>query len=98
MKIATLKVSVVFTEAGYDPAYEDFDMEAVKDGPGQALLVYNERRWELLTPEEVVDAQGRERNSHGTLPDTGLADAVIWAQEQLQRDGYEVAFKSTPAT
>jgi hypothetical protein len=95
MRIATLKVLVQFTEDGYNPEYEaTFDDDALEDGTGQALLVYNDdRQWELRTPEEEVDRRGVDVGFHGSLPDTGLADAVRWARQQLRDAGYEVAFK-----
>jgi hypothetical protein len=93
MKIATLKVSGMFTEGGSDVENaEGFDEDALEDGPGQALLVYDDGRWELLTSEEEVD-RGGDRTSHGYLQATDLAEAVKEARQLLQNAGYEVAFK-----
>lgn len=94
MKIATLKVSGRFTEDGCDTEYEEgFDEEALEDGPGQALLVYDNGRWELFTSEEEVDAEGVDRSSHGYMQHADLAEAVRDARRLLQDKGYEVAFK-----
>ena len=50
MKIATLKVAGLFAEDGCDVAYAgEFDEDALEDGPGQALLVYQDGRWHLFT-------------------------------------------------
>jgi hypothetical protein len=88
MKIATLKVSGRFTKDGYDDEYEEgFDEEALEDGPGQALLVYDNGRWELFTSEED------DRSSHGHMQHTDLAEAVRDARQLLQGKGYEVEFK-----
>lgn len=88
MKIATLKVSGRFTKDGYDDEYEEgFDEEALEDGPGQALLVYDNGRWELFTSEED------DRSSHGPMQHTDLAEAVRDARRLLLGKGYEVAFK-----
>lgn len=93
MKIATLKVSGRFTKDGSDiENAEGFDEDALEDGPGQALLVYDNGRWELLTSEEEVD-RGADRSSHGYLQATDLAEAVREARRRLQSAGYEVAFK-----
>ena len=92
MKIATLKVSARYTEEGCDVEYEEgFDEDALEDGPGQALLVYGNGRWELYTSEEVFKG-GVNRSSHGYLQGTDLAEAVTWARQRLQDKGYEVAF------
>jgi len=89
MKIASLKVSIRFTKDGYDAEYEaEFDEDALEDGTGQALLLYDNDQWGLYTSEEEAD-----RSFHDNLPDTGLASAVRWARQQLQKQGYEVAFK-----
>jgi hypothetical protein len=94
MKIATLKVSGRFTENGGDVEYEEgFDEEALEDGPGQALLVYDNGRWELFTSEEEVDEEGVDRSSHGYMEHTDLAEAVTEARQLLQGKGYEVAFR-----
>jgi len=93
MKIATLKVSGLFTEDGSDVENaEGFDEDALEDGPGQALLVYDNGRWELLTSEEEAD-RGADRSSHGYLHATDLAEAVKEARQRLQNAGYEVAFR-----
>jgi hypothetical protein len=94
MKIGSLKVSVRFTEDGYDVEYEaEFDEDALEDGAGQALLLLDNDQWMLRTSEEEVDAQGVDQSRHGSQQDTGLANAVRWARQQLQAQGYEVAFK-----
>jgi hypothetical protein len=94
MKIATLKISGRFTEDGSDAVgAEGFDEEALEDGPGQALLVYDNGRWKLFTSEEEVDAQGVDEGSHGSLEGTDLAKAVSWARRKLAEEGYEVAFR-----
>lgn len=93
MKIATLKVSGLFTESGSDAENADgFDEDALEDGAGQALLVYDDGRWELFTSEEEVD-RGADRGSHGYLQATDPAEAVRQARQLLQNAGYEVAFK-----
>ena len=93
MKIATLKVSGRFTKDGSDAENADgFDEDALEDGPGQALLVYDNGRWELLTSEEEVD-RGTDPGSHGYLQATDLPEAVREARQRLQDAGYEVAFK-----
>jgi hypothetical protein len=89
VKIVSLKFSVQFTEDGYDPEYEaEFDTDALEDGLGEALLLYENDQWGLYTSEE----DGRSFNRS----DTGLADAVRWARQQLKDTGYEVAFKFHP--
>ena len=94
MKIATLKISGRFTEDGSDAvAAEGFDEDALEDGPGQALLVYDNGRWKLYTSEEEVDAQGVDEGTHGSLQGTDLAKAVSWARRKLEEEGYEVAFR-----
>lgn len=86
MKIASLKVSVEFTQDGYDPEYEaQFDVDALKDGLGEAMLLYEDDQWRLSTSAEDDRSWSR--------PDSGLADAVRWARRQLKDAGYEVAFK-----
>ena len=53
MKIASLRFSIGFTEDGYDPEYEaQFDVEALKDGLGEALLLYEDDQWRLYTSAE----------------------------------------------
>jgi hypothetical protein len=89
MKIVSLKVSVQFAEDGYDPEYEaEFDTDALEDGLGEAVLLYENDQWVLYTSEE----DGRSFNRS----DTGLADAVRWARQQLKDAGYEVTFKFHP--
>ena len=46
-----------------------------QDGSGQALLRYDNGRWELLTSEEEVD-RSTNRGSHGYLQATDLDEAV----------------------
>jgi hypothetical protein len=85
MKIVSLKISVQFTEDGYNPEYEaEFDTDALDDGQGEAVLLYQNDQWALYTSEVA---------GHGFNSDTGLADAVKWARQLLKDDGYEVAFK-----
>jgi hypothetical protein len=96
MKIGSLKVSLRFTEDGYDVEYEaEFDEDALEDGTGQALLLLDEDdQWVLQTSEEEVDREGDDLSRHDPpLKDTGLAGAVRWARQRLQQQGYEVAFK-----
>jgi hypothetical protein len=93
MKIDTLKVSVLFTEDGYHVEDETFDKGSVDDGPGQALLKYDNGRWELLTSEVEVDREGHDLGSHGYMQHTDLAEAVRDARRLLQDKGYEVTFK-----
>jgi hypothetical protein len=93
MKIETLKVSVLFTEDGYQVEDEAFDKGPLDDGPGQALLKYDDGRWELRTPEEEVDREGHDLGSHGYMQHTDLAEAVKEARQLLQDKGYEVTFK-----
>jgi hypothetical protein len=89
VKIVSLKFSVQFTEDGYDPEYEaEFDTDALEDGLGEALLLYENDQWGLYTSGE--DGRSFHRS------DTGLADAVRWARQQLKDTGYEVAFKFHP--
>jgi hypothetical protein len=46
VKIVSLKFSVQFTEDGYDPEYEaEFDTDALEDGLGEALLLYENDQW-----------------------------------------------------
>ena len=93
MRIATLKVSGRFTEDGSDAENADgFDEDALEDGPGQALLVYDNGRWELLTSEEEVDRDA-DLSRHGYLQATDLAEAVREARRLLESAGYDVAFK-----
>jgi hypothetical protein len=93
MKIATLKISGLFTGNGCDAVNaEGFDEDALEDGPGQALLVYDSGRWKLFTSEEEVDARGVDEGRHGSLQGTDLAEAVSWARRKLEEGGYEVAF------
>ena len=95
MKIATLKFSGRFTEDGSHIEYAEFDQDAQEDGSGQALLRYDNGRWELLTSEEEVD-RSTNRGSHGYLQATDLEEAVREARQLLQSAGYEVAFKAHP--
>lgn len=71
-KIVTLKVS------------GEFDMDALEDGPGQALLQHDNDGWKLLTSEGPRD--------HGYLRATDQAQAVREARQQLESEGYEVMF------
>jgi len=94
MKIETLKIAGLFTEDGCDAVdAEGFDEDALEDGPGQALLVYDNGRWKLFTSEEEVDARGVDEGGHGSLQGTDLAKAVAWARRRLEEEGYEVAFR-----
>lgn len=80
MKIATLNVSGQFIKDGSDSEYAGgFDEDALRDGPGQAVLVYDNGRWKLLTSEEEPD-----RSSHGYMQHTDLAEAVRDARRLLQ--------------
>ena len=89
MKIVSLRFSVRFTEDGYDPEYEaEFDRDSLRDGLGEAMLLYTNDQWMLYTSEE--DGRSFYRT------DTGVADAVRWARQQLKDAGYEVAFKFHP--
>jgi hypothetical protein len=88
MKIETLNVAAQFTEDGsHAERAGGFDVEAVDDGPVEALLLYDDGRWELFTSEEASGS------SHGYLQATDLAEAVKEARRRLQSEGYEVAFK-----
>ena len=88
MKIETLNVAAQFTQDGsHAERAGGFDVEAVDDGPVEALLLYDDGRWELFTSEETGGS------SHGYLQAKDLAEAVKEARRQLQSEGYEVAFK-----
>ena len=87
-KIATLKVSGRFTKDGSDISAGEFDEDALEDGPGQALLKYENDRWKLLTSEED------DRSDHGYLQAKDLAEAVREARRQLESEGYEVTFRT----
>jgi hypothetical protein len=97
MKIVTLKISGRFNHDGGDVGYTgEFDEDALEDGPGQALLVYQDGRWHLFTSEEEVDAQGVDDSDHGYMEHTDLFGAIEDAREVLKGKGYEVAFKVHP--
>jgi hypothetical protein len=91
MKIATLQVSALFTAHGSDVQYEEgFDPDATHDypGQGQALLVYDNGRWELLTSEEEAGI-----STHGYMQHKEMFEAITEAQQRLQDLDYEVGFK-----
>lgn len=91
MKIATLQVSALFTAHGSDVQYEEgFDPDATHDypGQGQALLVYDDGRWELWTSEEEAGI-----STHGYMQHTDMFEAITDARKLLQDLGYELEFK-----
>ncbi len=95
MKIATLKISGRFTEDGCDAAYTgEFDEDALEDGPGQAVLVYQDSGWHLFTSEEEVDAEGVDESDHGYMEHSDPLEAIRDARRLLKSKGYEVVFKA----
>ena len=66
----------------------EFDMDALEDGPGEALLQHDDDGWKLLTSEED------DRSDHGYLQATDRAQAVREARQRLESEGYEVTFEA----
>jgi sporulation protein YlmC with PRC-barrel domain len=62
----------------------EFDMDALEDGPGEALLQHDDNGWKLLTSEED------DLSDHGYLQATDRAQAVREARQRLESEGYEV--------
>ncbi|HUK73562.1 MAG TPA: hypothetical protein VLW50_33265 [Streptosporangiaceae bacterium] len=89
-KIATLLVAGRFTEHGSEVNPGEFDEDALKDGPVQALLQYINDGWKLVTSEEEYP--------DSYLQAKDLAEAVREARRQLESKGYKVTFRTGKVT